>query len=119
MIKKYSVIFCFLIINQIFCDSPTKQDFNKKFIDVAKKGNPAVVSIISETITTNNSLFGSDDSLFEDFMPKDFKDMFPNYNNKATTLGSGVIIDKEKGYIITNNHVIQNAESIKDIFGYY
>jgi serine protease Do len=28
-------------------------------------------------------------------------------------LGSGVIIDAAKGYVVTNNHVVDNASSIK------
>ncbi|MEG5546971.1 serine endoprotease DegP [Enterobacter asburiae] len=32
---------------------------------------------------------------------------------KFMALGSGVIIDAEKGYVVTNNHVVDNANSIK------
>lgn len=32
---------------------------------------------------------------------------------KFTALGSGVIIEAEKGYVVTNNHVVDNATSIK------
>ena len=28
------------------------------------------------------------------------------------SLGSGVIVDAEKGYILTNNHVVENADQI-------
>ena len=31
---------------------------------------------------------------------------------KFQSLGSGVIVDPEKGYILTNNHVVQNADKI-------
>ena len=34
---------------------------------------------------------------------------------KSKSLGSGVIIDAEKGYLLTNNHVIEDAEEIKVI----
>jgi len=48
--------------------------------------------------------------------PDDFFDrLFPNYRNRVTrrqvSLGSGVIIDGE-GYVLTNEHVIRNAEQI-------
>ena len=86
---------------------PNKNDFNQKFIEVAKTGNPTVVSIISETIQENN-FFGGFGNI-----PREFEDMFPKYKEKGRSLGSGVIIDEKEGYIITNNHVIQNAESIK------
>ena len=47
------------------------------------------------------------DRFFDNFME-------PRYENKSirTSLGSGVIID-EKGYLITNWHVVQNASTIK------
>ncbi len=104
--KKYLFLF-FIIITQIFANS-TKDSFNKKFINVAKQGNPTVVSIVSETIKQNNDfgLFG---------MPREFEDMFPEFRERGRSLGSGVIIDKNNGYIVTNNHVIEYAESIKII----
>ncbi len=104
------IILLFLIIGQFVYshETLTNQDFNQKFINVAKIGNPSVVSIVSETVTTNsNDLFFNNDPFFKDFFPE------YEYENRGTALGSGVIINKEKGYIITNNHVIQNAESIK------
>jgi len=106
--KKNIIFFIILIFNQIF-STPTKDQFNQKFIEVAKKGNPTVVSIISETVR-ENSLFGG----FGDFgMPKEFEDMFPQFKERGHSLGSGVIIDQNHGYIVTNNHVVERAESIK------
>ncbi len=32
---------------------------------------------------------------------------------KFMALGSGVIIDAAKGYVVTNNHVVDNASTIK------
>ena len=96
-----------LLIFSITLGFSNKNDFNQKFIEVAKEGNPTVVSIISETVQENN--------LFQGFgnLPREFEDMFPKHKEKGRSLGSGVIIDKENGYIVTNNHVVQNAESIK------
>merc|ERR1712054_141814 len=48
-------------------------------------------------------------SPFEDFF-KQF-DKPGNEKRRAQSLGSGFIIDK-KGFIITNNHVIDNADKI-------
>jgi len=104
--KKYFLWINLLIISIAF-NSPSKDIFNQKFIEVAKKGNPTVVSIISETIQENNSFYGFGQ------IPKEFEDMFPKYKEKGRSLGSGVIVDEENGYIITNNHVVENAESIK------
>ncbi|MGP1929488.1 MAG: Do family serine endopeptidase [Arsenophonus sp. ER-BJ3-MAG3] len=70
---------------------------------------PAVVSIrVSGTRVQNQQL------------PEEFKFFFgPNFPSQQQSirpfegLGSGVIIDSEKGYILTNNHVIDNADNIQ------
>lgn len=57
-------------------------------------------------------------SPFEDFF-NEFFDRHQNNPNsmpsRPSSLGSGFIIDAEKGYIVTNNHVIRDAEEIKII----
>ena len=47
---------------------------------------------------------------FDDF---DFEQDPNQQERKAQSLGSGVIINQDKGYIITNNHVIEGAEEIR------
>lgn len=49
-----------------------------------------------------------------------FKDFFENQMpkgkvRKATSMGSGFIVDAAKGYIVTNNHVIADADEINVI----
>jgi Do/DeqQ family serine protease len=56
----------------------------------------------------NNPLI---DNFFRDFFDRGFE---PNY--KRTSLGSGVIIDGKRGYVLTNAHVIANAGTVKVIF---
>lgn len=53
-------------------------------------------------------------------LPEQFKFFFgPNMPSQKESsrpfegLGSGVIIDAEKGYVLTNNHVINNADTIR------
>ncbi|RMZ49090.1 Do family serine endopeptidase [Candidatus Marinimicrobia bacterium PRS2] len=84
---------------------PSKKEFSKAFIEVASNGNPAVVSIISEKVIKQR--------YHQFFSP--FGDQFPQGEYRGHTLGSGVIIDAEEGYIITNNHVIEDAKEIKVI----
>jgi serine protease Do len=55
-------------------------------------------------------------SPFEQF----FKDFYDQYNNgkppedeKVSSLGSGFVIDAKNGYIVTNYHVIKDADDIK------
>ncbi|MCH8859061.1 MAG: trypsin-like peptidase domain-containing protein, partial [Proteobacteria bacterium] len=49
-------------------------------------------------------------SPLEDFF-RDFLDRGPRTPRRVTSLGSGFIID-ESGYVVTNNHVIENADEI-------
>jgi len=105
--KKNIVTILILISSQIF-GMPSKNDFNEKFIEVASKGNPTIVSIISETVRENNRFGG-----FGFGMPEEFEDMFPQFEERGRSLGSGVIIDEINGYIITNNHVVDLAELLK------
>ena len=50
--------FLCLILFSYLISIPTKDDFNQKFIEVAKNGNPTVVSIISETVNENSMFQG-------------------------------------------------------------
>ncbi len=49
----------------------------------------------------------------DDFFDRYFRPRFPEGDYKIQGLGSGVIIDSEKGYIITNNHVVEDADELK------
>jgi serine protease Do len=94
------------------------------FSDVASAVTPAVVNIRTEKTVKGGgphfrhfqdprgpqSPFGQDDP-FRDFFEKFFGDV-PRREFKQRSLGSGFCIDKE-GYIVTNNHVIENADEIK------
>ncbi len=82
------------------------------FADLAEKLSPSVVNISTTTIVEQKSRDMPSfppGSPFEDFF-KQF-DKPGNKKRRAQSLGSGFIIDKT-GYVITNNHVIDNAEQI-------
>ena len=86
---------------------PNKNDFNELFIKVSQQGSPSVVSILSEkTEQYINPFF---------FDPFGNSDPFEPQERKSQGIGSGVIIDKDKGHILTNNHVIDGASEIKVI----
>ncbi|MBW1932271.1 MAG: trypsin-like peptidase domain-containing protein [Deltaproteobacteria bacterium] len=76
-----------------------------------EKSRPAVVNI-STTVRERISPFlpFSGDDFFKDFFP----DLFSREYTRSS-LGSGVIIDGTKGYILTNQHVIARASEIKVI----
>ncbi len=84
----------------------------ESFAELAEKLSPSVVNISTTTVVQQKSREMPSfppGSPFEDFF-KQF-DKPENKKRRAQSLGSGFIID-ETGFIITNNHVIDNAEKI-------
>jgi serine protease Do len=88
------------------------QDAPASFADLAERLMPSVVNIsTTTTVTTNTNPFPG----FQFPPGSPFEDMFKEFGTpktrKSAALGSGFIID-EKGIVITNNHVIQDADDI-------
>jgi len=86
------------------------------FVSLAEKLSPLVVNIsTTQTVKERPSLpFPEFKGPFDDFFGDDLKKFFengPHKELKRQSLGSGFIINKE-GYILTNNHVIENATEI-------
>lgn len=77
------------------------------FADVAEKANPAVVTISTETTVKGRGGPPLTGSPFDEF----FRRMYPQEGFKQQGLGSGVLM-KSSGVILTNNHVIENADDI-------
>ena len=99
----------FLIIS--FQTSSISQNIPGSFADLAEKLMPSVVNISTTTIiTTQTNPFP-----FQFPPGSPFEDMFKEFGapqeRKSSALGSGFIIDK-KGIVVTNNHVISDAEDI-------
>ncbi|MEK7361065.1 MAG: DegQ family serine endoprotease [Pseudomonadota bacterium] len=67
---------------------------------------PAVVniSVITRSPMEDNPLFR--DPLFRRFFN------VPDRPSREQSAGSGVIVDRVRGYVITNNHVINNAQEV-------
>ena len=84
-------------------------------VKAVRKASPSVVNISSEYTVKGHSNPFSDFNL-DPFFDSFFKDFFDNgfkQRSKRSSLGSGVIIDGNRGIIITNSHVIANTGIIK------
>lgn len=110
---------CFASIFSFTQNTEANTKAPESFADLAEKLGPTVVNIYTTQVVKSGQL---PDNFFHDRedLPEFFKRFFdfpnapnqtPRHKEKRTSLGSGVIIT-EDGYIITNNHVIENAESI-------
>ena len=84
-------------------------------VRAVRKVSPAVVNISSSYAVRKRanpfSGFGLD-PFFDEFF-KDFFDPRFERRQESTSLGSGVIIDGKRGFILTNAHVIEKAGKIK------
>ena len=104
-------IFLTTIIFSFFINAAYSQNTPSSFADLAEKLMPSVVNISTkQTVVTNTNPFP-----FQFPPGSPFEDMFKEFGTpqerQSTALGSGFIIDA-KGIVVTNNHVIQDAEDI-------
>jgi len=74
---------------------------------VLKEVTPSVVNVYTQTTVRVRSPL-LDDPFFRRF----FKIPDASRERVSQSLGSGVIVDAEKGYVLTNNHVIARADEI-------
>ncbi len=98
-------------------DLSAAEKLSNVFVDVAAKVNPSVVTVFTETdVKTGGMPFsGSPFEEFfggDDFYKKFFQQPVPEQNYKRMGLGSGVIVDSD-GILLTNNHVVDDADNIK------
>ncbi len=130
MMKKFFLLLVVCLItfptySQKEKESATEQArvLSQAFVEVAKKVSPAVVSLaVEREINVPHRGFRFFDEYdffrgtpFEDFFkrmePRTPRQRYPQRRPRQRGAGSGVIIDK-RGYILTNNHVVEGVDRI-------
>ena len=109
--KKLKLVILTFILAFSFSIQSNSKTVPASFADLAERLMPSVVNIsTTQTVKTTSNPFP-----FQFPPGSPFEDMFREFGTpqerKSSALGSGFIID-EKGIVVTNNHVIQNAEDI-------
>ena len=100
------IILSIVLVGSLVAQNSVVRQFSKAFADVAEKAKPAVVTIITDKVISLNQ--------FDDFGFFFYQPNRPRQKEfKTNALGSGVIIDAENGYILTNNHVVDEMDGIR------
>lgn len=93
------------------------QNMPNSFADLSAEVSPAVVNITTSTVLNRpgeqlDAPQGSPfDDLFKEFTDRNNGDQ-PRPERRGTALGSGFLISAD-GYVVTNNHVIEDADEIE------
>ena len=109
--RRVKSLLLFFIFTLSISTNSNSQSVPASFADLAERLMPSVVNISTPTtITTRSNPFP-----FQFPPGSPFEDMFREFGvpqeRQSSALGSGFIID-EKGIVVTNNHVITDAEDI-------
>ena len=105
--QKRFILSIILFIGIVSAQNSIVKQFSSAIADVAEKANPAVVTITAEKVIKVEDQFKQ----FGDF--PFLHPQLPDQEFSSQALGSGVIVDAKKGYVLTNNHVVENAEEIQ------
>ncbi len=95
------------VLAAVAASLPALENRPPSFAAIAKKAMPVVVNI---STTTQRSGRGGNDPI-EEFFNRFFGESPPRENSQRS-LGSGILISKD-GEILTNYHVVRNADAIK------
>lgn len=107
--KKILGILCLFCFSTLTFALNNHNDMLPTLAPMLKKAMPAIVNIaVQGEIPTFPTVAEQDD---QDSPPSRSK-MIPGKPRKFQSIGSGVIIDTKNGVVITNDHVIRNAQII-------
>jgi serine protease Do len=100
------ILIILIASSSLFSQGSMFKQFSNSFADIAENVNESVV-----TITTTNTVTAGEDvqSMYRYFgrsMPEEFE---------SKSLGSGVIVDEDNAYIVTNHHVIFDERNEKPV----
>ncbi len=101
------LIISIITISLVSGQNPVFQQFSTLFADIVEDVNQSVVTITAKkTYTTNKDV--------QDFYRFWGRNIPDSYQGKS--LGSGVIVDADNGYVITNHHVVfDNGKPVDEI----
>jgi len=102
--------------DQQAADKEVLRALSRAISNVAAEARPAVVSIYTTRVVKLRTPGTLElPPMFEEFFGRKLpREMMPQQREfRRRGLGSGFIIDAEKGYILTNNHVIDGADDIR------
>ena len=110
-----SVLLITAVVSTAAAQAPVDNPL-RSYADVAEITMPAVVNISTDKMVDNSAQQPfMDDPAFRRFFNMPDDDVHNNPEQMERSLGSGIVISSD-GYILTNNHVVENASKIRVTF---
>ena len=100
------ILIILIASSSLFAQGSMFQQFSNSFADIAENVNESVVTIT----TTNTVTMDEDVQNFYRYWGRSLPEEF-----ESKSLGSGVIVDEDNAYIVTNHHVIFDERNDKPV----